>query len=188
MEIDHVLRFEHRNGFRKWLDEYADEQSFCWVILSRKGSGNGLLYLDAVEEALCFGWIDGIAKKTEEDELAQRFSPRRKKSNWTELNKERVRRLQRLGLMTERGTRVLPDMRSESFAIDEEIIGRLKEDMQVYQHFMEFPELYRRIRIDTIQSVRQDRETYLKRLDKFIEKTKANEMYGQWNDNGRLIE
>lgn len=188
MEIENLLRFEERQEFRKWLEENATEQSFCWVILSRKREGQGLLYLDAVEEALCFGWIDGIAKKTTEGELAQRFSPRRKNSNWTELNKERVRRLQRLGLMTESGERVLPDMRNESFQIDEEIMMRLQEDRELYQHFSNFPELYRRIRIDTIQSVRQDRDLYLKRLNKFIEKTKANEMYGQWNDGGRLIE
>lgn len=188
MEIIQVLRFHHRNDFRKWLEEHADNQSFCWVILSRKNSEDGLRYLDAVEGALCFGWIDGIAKRTPEGELAQRFSPRRKRSNWTELNKERVRRLQRLGLMDERGLRVSPEMSSESFVVDEEIMMRLKEDEQVYQHFINFPELYRRIRIDTIQSVREDRETYLRRLDKLIEKTKANEMYGQWNDDGRLME
>ncbi|MCT4782671.1 MULTISPECIES: YdeI/OmpD-associated family protein [Exiguobacterium] len=188
MEIENLLRFEGRQDFRKWLEENATEQSFCWVILSRKREGKGLLYLDAVEEALCFGWIDGITKKTTEGELAQRFSPRRKNSNWTELNKERVRRLQRLGLITENGERVLPDMRNESFRIDEEIIMRLQGDRELYQNFSNFPELYRRIRIDTIQSVRQDRDLYTKRLNKFIEKTKANEMYGQWNDGGRLIE
>lgn len=188
MEIQQVLHFDHRNDFRKWLEQHADKQSFCWVILSRKNSEDGLLYLDAVEEALCFGWIDGIAKRTADGELAQRFSPRRKRSNWTELNKERVRRLQRLDLMDDRGLRVLPDMSSESFVIDEEIMMRLQEDAQVFKQFMDFPELYRRIRIDTIQSVREDRETYLRRLDKLIEKTKANEMYGQWNDDGRLIE
>ena len=72
--------------------------------------------------------------------------------------------------------------------VDEEIMMRLKEDEQVYQHFINFPELYLRIRIDTIQSVREDQKTYLRQLDKLIEKTKANEMYGQWNDDGRLIE
>lgn len=188
MEIEQVLRFEHRNDFRDWLERHADDQSFCWVILSRKNSTDGLLYLDAVEEALCFGWIDGIAKRTADGELAQRFSPKRKRSNWTELNKERVRRLQRLDLMDDRRLRVLPDMSSESFVIDEEISNCLKEDEQVFKQFMDFPELYRRIRIDTIQSVSEDRETYLRRLDKLIEKTKANEMYGQWNDDGRLIE
>lgn len=90
--------------------------------------------------------------------------------------------------MDDRGLRVLPDMSSESFVIDQEIMMRLQQDAQVFKQFMDFPELYRRIRIDTIQSVREDRETYLRRLDKLIEKTKANEMYGQWNDDGRLIE
>lgn len=89
--------------------------------------------------------------------------------------------------MDDRGLRVLPDMSSESFVIDQEVMMRLQQDAQVFKQFMDFPELYRRIRIDTIQSVREDRETYLRRLDKLIEKTKANEMYGQWNDDGRLI-
>lgn len=79
-------------------------------------------------------------------------------------------------------------MSNVSFVVDEEIMMRLKGDEQVYQHFINFPELYRRIPIDTIQSVCEDRETYLRRLDKLIEKTKVNEMYRQWNDDGRLME
>ncbi|GAB6459449.1 YdeI/OmpD-associated family protein [Bacillus luti] len=143
-------------------------------------------YLDAVEEALCFGWIDGIKKKISNTELAQRLSPRKKKSNWTELNKERVRRLYKLGLMKEEGLRVLPDMRPESFTIDVNIETRLKEDNQLYENFTNFPDLYRRIRIDTIQSYRNEPNIFNKRLDKFIENTRENKMYGQWNDNGRL--
>lgn len=188
MEIDHIVRFEDRQAFREWLQEHADDTDYCWVILSRKTSGDGLLYLDAVEEALCFGWIDGIAKKTEAGEFAQRFSPRRKNSNWTELNKERVRRLIRLGLMQERGLTVLPDMSDTSFVIDEAIVRRLEREPDVYRNFEAFPELYRRIRIDTIQSVRKDQALYEKRLDKLIEQTRANRLYGQWNDDGRLLE
>lgn len=188
MEIDHIVRFEDRHAFREWLHEHADDTACCWVILSRKTSGDGLLYLDAVEEALCFGWIDGIAKKTEAGEFAQRFSPRRKNSNWTELNKERVRRLIRLGMMQERGLTVLPDMSDTSFVIDEAIVRRLKSEPDVYRNFQAFPELYRRIRIDTIQSVRKDQALYEKRLDKLIEQTRANRLYGQWNDDGRLLE
>ena len=188
MEIDHIVRFEDRHAFREWLHEHADNTAYCWVILSRKTSGDGLLYLDAVEEALCFGWIDGIAKKTEAGEFAQRFSPRRKNSNWTELNKERVRRLIRLGMMQECGLTVLPDMSDTSFVIDEAIVRRLKSEPDVYRNFEAFPELYRRIRIDTIQSVRKDQTLYEKRLDKLIEQTRANRLYGQWNDDGRLLE
>ncbi len=187
MEITDVLRFTNREDFRQWLTKHADHVSFCWVMLSRKQSGEGLLYLDAVEEALCFGWIDGIVKKTADGELAQRFTPRRKNSNWTELNKERVRRLERLGLMQPSGRQVLPDMRPDAFVIDDVIKTRLQEDLVVHEQFKHFPELYRRIRIDTIQSVRKDPVLYEKRLQTLIEKTKLNQMYGQWNDGGRLL-
>lgn len=78
-------------------------------------------YLDAVEEALCVGWIDGIKKKISDTELAQRLSLKKKNSHWTELNKERVRRLDKLGLMREEGMKVLPDMRPESFTVDKDI-------------------------------------------------------------------
>ena len=84
---------------------------------------------------------DGIKKKISETELAQRLSPRSKKSSWTELNKERARRLEKLGLMTEAGRKVLPDLSYESFKIDPIIELRLKEESDVYQNFVRFPDL-----------------------------------------------
>lgn len=89
--------------------------------------------------------------------------------------------------MKEEGLRILPDMRPESFVIAKEIEDLLKGDDQLYQNFTNFPELYSRIRIDTIQSYRNEPDIFNKRLDKFIENTRKNKMYGQWNDNGRLI-
>jgi uncharacterized protein YdeI (YjbR/CyaY-like superfamily) len=159
----------------------------CWVEVSIAQKSDTLLYLDVVEEALCFGWIDGIKKKNSKNQLIQRLSPRNKKSSWTELNKERVRRLEKLGLMTDGGRRVLPAMSSNSFTIDKFIENRLKEDVLVYENFMNFPELYRRVRIDTIQQVKNHQELFMKRLDKFIQNTRQNKMYGSWNDNGRLL-
>lgn len=187
MEIENLIRVKTRQELRDWLEEHSSTERFCWVIVSMAEQPGVIRYLDAVEEALCFGWIDGTKKKISETEVAQRLSPRRKKSNWTELNKERVRRLEHLGLMKEEGRRILPDMRPESFTIDKEIESRLKEDDQVYQNFLSFPELYRRIRIDTIQSYQNEPDLFNKRLDKFIENTRENKMYGQWNDYGRLI-
>ncbi|MNC31439.1 hypothetical protein D3C75_797600 [compost metagenome] len=146
-----------------------------------------LLYLDAVEEALCFGWIDGVKKKSSEAELVQRLSPRSKRSSWTELNKERVRRLGKLGLMTDEGRKVLPAMDHDSFKIDQMIEQRLLEERQIYENFLAFPALYTRIRIDTIQSYKHQPELFKSRLDKFITNTKENKMYGQWHDNGRLL-
>lgn len=187
MEIKNIIKVKTRQGLRDWLEENSNTESFCWVIVSMTEQPEVISYLDAVEEALCFGWIDGIKKKISDTELAQRLSPRKNKSNWTELNKERVRRLDKLGLMKEEGLRILPDMQPESFTIDPVIETRLKKEDQLYQNFMHFPELYRRIRIDTIQSYRKEPDLFNKRLDKFIENTRENKMYGQWNDNGRLI-
>lgn len=85
-------------------------------------------------------WMDRWSeKKISETELAQRLSPRSKKSSWTELNKERVRRLEKLGLMSAEGKRILPDMNPDSFIVDKIIEQRLKEDRQVYENFRAFP-------------------------------------------------
>jgi uncharacterized protein YdeI (YjbR/CyaY-like superfamily) len=188
MEIEHVIPAKTREDFRIWLQDHSETEKSCWVLVSMTRTPDMLLYLDAVEEALCFGWIDGVKKKMSETELAQRLSPRNKKSSWTELNKERVRRLEKLGLMRDEGRRVLPDMDPDSFRIDGVIEQRLKEEKQVYENFMAFPDLYKRVRIDTIQSYKNQPEIFKSRLDKFITNTRVNKMYGQWNDNGRLLE
>ncbi|MFG1732215.1 YdeI family protein [Paenibacillus sp. 843] len=188
MIIEHVIPAKTREDLRLWLQNHGTTEKSCWVLVSMTPTPDMLLYLDVVEEALCFGWIDGIKKKMYETELAQRLSPRSKKSSWTELNKERARRLEKLGFMSDEGRRVLPDMDPASFRIDEVIEQRLKEEKQVYENFMAFPDLYKRVRIDTIQSYKNQPELFKSRLDKFITNTRENKMYGQWNDHGRLLE
>ncbi|MGM9973008.1 MAG: YdeI family protein [Clostridiaceae bacterium] len=185
--MENMLDLTTREELRNWLQLNGTKEKCCWVVVSIKPKAGTLLYLDVVEEALCFGWIDGIKKKNDENQSIQRLSPRRKKSSWTELNKQRARRLEKLGLMTDEGRKVLPDISSNSFVIDEEIEKRLKENELIYKNFMNFPELYRRIRIDTISQVKNDPELFEKRLNKLLENTKNNKMYGQWNDNGRLL-
>jgi hypothetical protein len=142
-----------------------------------------------VEEVLCFGWIDGINKEISDDKHAQRLSPRTTKSNWTELNKERVRRLEKLGLMTEAGRECLPDMSEKSFKILPEVLVELKKDNETYNNFLAFPELYIRVRIDTIQKeiVYGNPELFKNKLKKFVENTKKNKIYGDWHDSGRLL-
>ncbi|MCC3374180.1 YdeI family protein [Cohnella sp. REN36] len=188
MELDPLLPVKSREALRFWLQEHSKSEKSCWVLVSMTPKSDTLFYLDAVEEALCFGWIDGVKKKISETELAQRLSPRSQKSSWTELNKERVRRLEKLGLMTDEGRKVLPDMDYDSFRIDGAIEERLKEERQVYENFKAFPDLYKRVRIDTIQSNKNQPELFQSRLDKFITNTRENKMYGQWNDNGRLLD
>lgn len=186
MKIENLLNVTNRDELRAWFTNNASAEKFCWIVITTKPENGVVQYLDAVEEALCFGWIDGTKKKISETQLAQRFSPRTKNSNWTELNKARARRLEELGLMTDAGRKVLPDISKEAFVIDQDIIDKLKEDEQTYQNFLAFPELYKIIRIDNIQTNKSIPELFNKRLEKFIENTKNNKMYGQWNDGGRL--
>jgi uncharacterized protein YdeI (YjbR/CyaY-like superfamily) len=188
MEIENLIPTKSRENLRIWLQENCKTEKFCWVLVSMKPRPDKLLYLDAVEEALCVGWIDGVKKKISETEMAQRLSPRSKKSSWTELNKERVCRLEKLGLMRDEGRIVLPDRDPYSFRIDRDIEQRLQEEKQVYDKYIAFPDLYKRVRIDTIQSIKNQPELFKSRLDKFIENTRENKIYGQWNDNGRLLD
>ncbi|WP_204138407.1 YdeI family protein [Halomicronema sp. CCY15110] len=114
------------------MDKHHKTLTEIWLLSDDHSEQQTVKYLDAVEEAICFGWIDGIQKRFSPYELAQRFTPRKKRSNWTELNKERARRLISLELMTEAGKITLPDL-NEKFIIAEDIVERLKEKPLVVQ-------------------------------------------------------
>ena len=188
MEIDHLLPVTTRRPLRTWLEENHRSSSCCWVPVTRKPSPDAILYLDAVEEALCFGWIDSTRKKTASGILAQRLTPRSRRSKWSELNKERVRRLDRLGLMTPHGRKCLPEMDPEMFRMDPDILEALQRDPQAYANFLAFPRLYRHVRLDTIQIKKNQPELFKSRLEKFMKNTRENRMYGEWHDGGRLLE
>ncbi|QPQ28832.1 YdeI/OmpD-associated family protein [Lysinibacillus sp. JNUCC 51] len=189
MELTNLLDVKNRDELRQWLLENHQNGKECWVIVKRGKPKNEEVfwYLDAVEEAMCFGWIDSTCRKAEEGFTTQRLSPRRKNSKWTELNKERCRRMEKMGRMTDSGRAVLPNMSIASFKIDEEILCALKENPIVWNNFLNFPSLYQRVRIDNIQTYKKQPDVYKKRLEKFIENTEQGIMYGEWNDDGRLL-
>lgn len=89
-------------------------------------------------------------------------------------------------LMTDAGRAVLPDMSPNGFIIDKDILQRLQSNPVVWNNFCQLPDLYRRIRIDTIQIKKNQPELFESRLNKFIENTRKGLLYGEWNDNGRL--
>jgi uncharacterized protein YdeI (YjbR/CyaY-like superfamily) len=179
MEITETLYVADRDAWREWLTEHHATKKEIWLLFPSKTTDKPRIsYLDAVEEALCFGWVDGIAKKQDEDFTAQRFTPRRPKSHWTELNKERVRRLIAAGKMTDAGYAVLPDMSPESFQIAEDILAALQEDETVWKNFEAFPDLYKRIRISYIEETRKQPNVFQTRLANFIQKTRANKQFG----------
>ncbi len=189
MNLSNILSVTTRDAFRQWLIENHDKQTECWMAV-KKGKNppdNNVWYLDAVEEALCFGWIDTTHKKINNVDM-QRFTPRAAKSTWSELNKERCRRLEKLGLMTPAGRAVLPDMSDACFVIDAEIMQAFIARPDAWSHFKSFPRLYQRVRIDSIQRDKnKDRIVFDRRVQKLIEQSAKGEMFGQWNDYGRLL-
>ena len=181
-----ITNLKSRHEFRKWLTKNHNIASECWVPLKRGKPKDPKIfyYIDAVEEALCFGWIDSI-HKSYNNKIIVRFSPRRKNSVWTELNKERVRRLEKLGLMTKYRRKVLP--KSKSYHIDNDLQYALKE-ARVYSRFKRFPILYQRIRSYNVSFYKnKDKNTYDKALKHLINETKKGKMFGEWNDYGRLL-
>lgn len=190
MHPTNLLNAENREQLRQWLMEHHNKEKECWVVVKRgRPTDDGTFwYIDAVEEALCFGWIDSTTKRLENGVTAQKLAPRKKHSLWSELNKERCRRMEKLGLMTESGRAVLPDMSPAGFTIDRAILTALQADEEIWNHFVNFPPLYQRVRIDTIQIKKKQPELFYKRLNKLLENTKKNKMFGEWNDGGRLLD
>lgn len=188
MEYKNILELNNRIEFRNWLNKNVETEKECWIVVKRgKPIDNDIFYyLDAVEEVLCFGWIDSTNKLIN-GKRYQRFSPRTKKSNWTELNKERVMRLEKLGLMTDLGRKVFPSLDNDTFQVDSEIEGLLREN-RAWDNFESFPPLYKRVKVSNIVFYRSRNQiAYQRMLDRFISETKQGKMYGEWNDYGRLL-
>ena len=189
MTEKNILTLQSRTEFRAWLSLHAAEESECWIEVQRgkPEDPNVFYYLDAVEQALCFGWIDSTVRVVD-GKAMQRFSPRKKNSPWTELNKARVRRLESLGLMTDAGRAVLPPMGKRSFQIDPEIERALK-DARLWSAFRAFPPLYQRVRAYNVAFYkRRDRAQFDRALQRLLDETKQGRLYGNWNDYGRLPE
>ena len=186
---NNLLEVNNRTEFREWLSLHADSENECWVELKRgkPTEPDIFYYLDAVEEALCFGWIDSTHKVIDGKRM-QRFTPRKKNSPWTELNKERVRRLEKLGLMTDAGRAVLPSMGPRSFKVDPDIEAAMKT-ARCWSKFKSFPPLYQRIRAYNVFFYKKRNPSmYQQTLSHLIEETKAGRMFGEWNDYGRLLD
>src|SRR5262249_37343211 len=99
-----TLHVTNRDEWRAWLQKHGQSETEVWIIYYKKHSGQPRIpYDDAVEEALCFGWVDSILKKIDEEKFAQKFTPRRDWNKWSALNKQRLRKLIREGRMTEAG-------------------------------------------------------------------------------------
>jgi uncharacterized protein YdeI (YjbR/CyaY-like superfamily) len=179
MEIGQILYVTDRKDWRAWLEKNFDKESEIWLIYPHKSSGKPRIpYNDAVEEALCFGWIDSTGKKYDDESSAQRFSPRNSKSPYSQANKERLRWLARENKlhpsMLDRVQKVL----NEKFVFPPDILNAIKSDKNAWKNYQKFSPSYRRIRVAYIDTARKRPEEFKKRLSNFIKKTKQNKQIG----------
>jgi uncharacterized protein YdeI (YjbR/CyaY-like superfamily) len=183
MDITEVFYPTSRADWRAWLEDNHRTKTEVWVQLYTKASGKfSLSYNDLVEECLCFGWIDGTVKKHGPDGRVQRVTPRRKKSYLSELNRQRVWKLQRLGLMTPAGLEALGDQigsSDEPLKIPDWVKTQLQADEEVWKNFGKFPHEYQRLKISWIADLPASRRAEAqKRLDYLIKMTRQGKMYG----------
>ncbi|MEM1292343.1 MAG: YdeI/OmpD-associated family protein [Cyanobacteria bacterium P01_H01_bin.162] len=185
MQISTTHRATDQAAWRSWLTENHDTASEIWLIFDDRADYPTVSYLDSVYEAICFGWIDGIQKRASDVERAQRFTPRRPRSHWTELNKARARWLIDQGLMTPAGQAILPDL-TAPFTVADDIQAAIKATPEAWSQFCQFPDLYIRVRISYIEEMRRNRDEFDRRLGNFLKKTAAGKLFGNLNDQGRL--
>ena len=169
-----------RAQWRRWLEKNHARADEVWLVYYKKSSGKPRIsYDDAVEEALCFGWIDGLQRGIDDERFAQRFTPRRKGSSWSEPNKQRLRRLIAAGQVTPAGLEAARDVKlNERLRIPKDIAVALRDDAEVWRNFRRFPLDYRKLRIAWIDGARARPEEFDKRLKHFIEMTRRGKTYG----------
>lgn len=166
-----TLYVKHRGEWRSWLEKKADSSPEIFLIYYKKGSGKPrIAYEDAVEEALCFGWIDGKLNKLDDERYVQRFTPRRPGSQWSAANVRRVRKLIAEGKMTAAGLAVFKPERKtppQPTELPGDLEAKFKEDAEAWGNFQRFPPFYRRMTIAWVGSAKKE-ETRLKRLQQLV--------------------
>jgi uncharacterized protein YdeI (YjbR/CyaY-like superfamily) len=185
MKTETIAHFKNREEWRRWLAKNHDKQNEIWLIHFRKHSGKpGVRHEEAVEEALCFGWIDGQLKKIDEESFRLRYSPRRPKSPWSRINREKAERLIRTGRMTAAGLariegakmaglwqRAYTNKRRERMPSD--LKSALLKDRAAWENFRKFANTYRNMYIGWVVGAKT-KETRKKRIDRVVEQASKN--------------
>ena len=179
MQLGKTLYVTQRKAWRAWLRKNHKAEKEIWLIYYKKHTGKPrIAYNDAVEEALCYGWIDSTVKLIDHERSAQRFSPRRPKSFLSETNKERARRLIKARKMTRAGLEQIQAQLSQEFRLAKDIIAELQKDAMTWKNFQAFTESYQRIRVGWIDAARHRPEIFQQRLRYFLKMTAQNKKFG----------
>jgi len=146
---------ENQEAWRKWLSENHDTEKAVWLILYKKDSSTpSVYYSEAVDEALCFGWIDSTVSKRDEESRYQYFTARRPKSNWSKVNKEKVARLTEAGLMMPSGLKMVELAKKtgtwdalndvENLVLPEDLKIEFEKNLVAMQNWNNFSRSYKR--------------------------------------------
>ena len=181
-----IKYFENREDWRKWLMDNFETEDEIWFVFPLKSSGEkSIAYNDAVEEALCFEWIDSTIKPLDKEHRIQRFTPRKPKSTYSQANKERLKWLLENKMIHPEFEDKIRTVLSDPFIFPNDIMDRLKEDEIAWKNYRHFSDAYKRIRIAYIEAARKRPEEFEKRLNNFICKVKENKMI--WRNREILL-
>jgi uncharacterized protein YdeI (YjbR/CyaY-like superfamily) len=179
-----------RKDWRSWLRQHHDQQDRVWLIIYKKGSGvPSLTYAEAVEEALCFGWIDSKANKRDDRHYVQLFARRNPKSNWSALNKERVARLVKAKQMTKAGMAVIEEAKRngrwealdsvDALTLPADFSKELSRNPLARMHFEAFPVSAKKALLEWIGNAKRE-ATRKQRIQETILKAAENKRANQW--------
>lgn len=179
MDITETLYVATREEWRDWLAARHEEAREIWLVSYRKHTGRpSVPYNDAVEEALCFGWIDSTRKGIDDKRYAQRYTPRRPGSPFSQPNIERLARLLSQGRVRPSVAESLGDVRPEAFVIPDDILAALHADEAAWAFFQTTSPSYQRIRAVYVDGARDRPEEFAKRLNRLIEMSARGKQFG----------
>jgi uncharacterized protein YdeI (YjbR/CyaY-like superfamily) len=172
-----ILHINTRIEWRNWLLKNFNLEKEVWLVYPKKSSGEKRLqYNDAVEEALCFGWIDSRNKTLDTNHTMQRFSRRNPKTGYSQANIERLRWLSDNMLIHYSLVDSIQGIIRKEFNFPDDIIAEIGKDIIVLRNYQEFSDSYKRIRIAYIDGARNRPDEFKKRLNNFIKKTRENKL------------
>ena len=178
-----TLDVSSRGQWRTWLEKHHDSESEIWLVFHKKHTKKPSIALsDAIDEALCFGWIDSLIKRLDDDRYARKFTPRKPDSKWSTINRRRYAKLKANGLLAPAGLGRKPtghsgDAPQVGSLIPRYIEKQLKANPRAWTQFEKLPPSLRRNCLGWIDSAKRD-ETKQKRLRQFIARLAAGEKPG----------
>jgi uncharacterized protein YdeI (YjbR/CyaY-like superfamily) len=187
MKMPQTFYAPDRAAWREWLAEHGAIESEVWLVYYKAGSGKtSISYQESLEEALCFGWIDSLIQKIDEEKYARKFNPRRKGSKWSELNKHLVAKLVREGRMTEAGLAKVefslteaPSARPKrpALPLPDWLKAGLMKSPRAWENFQKLAPSHQRNYIGWISDARKE-ETRQRRIQEAIARLEKNETLG----------